>query len=63
MAANYSWSSEEGKLCYKEDNQEKFCGRMGEESACIGMVLPIFFEEHWNVYWRAFLYLFGLLYR
>ena len=64
MAANYSWHSNGSNLCYKdEDNKLEFCGRMGEESACIGMVLPIFFEEHWNPNFRAFLYVFGLLYR
>jgi len=63
MAANYSWHTNGSNLCYKdEDTNSQFCGRMGEESACIGMVLPIFFEEHWNPNFRAFLYVFGLLY-
>lgn len=52
------WTSNQTNLCYK--NQDvSWCGKKSE---CIGMVLPLFFEDAWDPNFRAFLYVFGLLY-
>ena len=60
MEKNYSWVATGSSLCYKSDNGSQFCGRKGD---CTGLVLPLVFEEAWSTELRAFLYLFGLLYR
>ena len=57
---DYTWTSNATSLCYETSKGESFCGKQGE---CIGMVLPLVFEEDWNYGFRIFIYLFGLLYR
>jgi len=56
---DYTWTSNATSLCYETSKGESFCGKQGE---CIGMVLPLVFEEDWNYGFRIFIYLFGLLY-
>jgi hypothetical protein len=55
----YSWTANQTNLCYESEGKE-WCGTRSE---CVGLVLPLFFEDHWDPGFRAFLYVFGLLYR
>ena len=57
----WAWTSNTTAMCY----EDKILGKTwcGQKSECVGMVLPLFFEEHWDPGFRAFLYVFGLLYR
>jgi solute carrier family 8 (sodium/calcium exchanger) len=58
LPPDFAWTSNSTNLCYKRGD-ESWCG---DKSDCTGLVLPLFFEDHWNQNFRAFLYLFGLLY-
>lgn len=58
VVRNYSWESNSSHMCYESEGSA-WCGQKGD---CVGMLLPLVFEEAWSKEFRTFLYLFGLLY-